>query len=36
MINETEAIGHGSEGGPRRHAANYRAITGYRTYPLGD
>lgn len=36
MINATEAIGHGSEGGPRRHRADYRQITGYRTYPLGD
>lgn len=34
VINETEAIGHGSQGGPRRHSINYRAVAGYRTYNI--
>lgn len=35
VINASEAIGLGSEGGPRRHGIKYRSdFAGYRTYPL--
>jgi hypothetical protein len=34
VINESECIGFGSQGGPRRTSINYRPVAGFRTYPL--